>query len=239
VSKESLIKIYDYFHAKTGITFDTQMSIFESKLKVFCRKHGYSSFSALLSQIKLNAKLEQELTNHLTTNETYFFREIKQIEELIKTIKEEQRFSKVDILCAPCATGEEPYSISIMLLEAGVTNFNLTGIDINSEAIQKAKEAKYTSRHIKNLSQNQLKTYFSHQDGLYILNDEIKKHTSLKVANIFDKDFSKLGKFDYIFSRNMLIYFKQETKLKAKKILENMRKNSDTDIFLGHADLFV
>lgn len=239
MQKKNLLEIYTRFNKKTGITFETQMCIFESRLKTFCKRHNIKSFSSILSQIKSDTELEQKLTNHLTTNETYFFREIKQIKKLIKTIKLNKVSSKIEILCAPCSTGEEPYSISIILLEAGITNFHITSIDINSQAIQRAKEAKYTHRHVKNLPKEKLKKYFLQKNDFYFLHDKIKKHSTFKIVNIFDKDFNQLGKFDYIFSRNMLIYFEQKIKLKAKKILDGMRKNDNVDIFLGHADLFI
>ena len=61
---------------------------------------------------------------------------------------------------------------------------------------------------------------------------------TFKVINLFDPDFKNIGKFDFIFSRNMFIYFDKETKIRAKKILEDLRKNPNQEIFFGHADLF-
>jgi chemotaxis protein methyltransferase CheR len=58
------------------------------------------------------------------------------------------------------------------------------------------------------------------------------------VINIFDSAFESLGKFDFVFSRNMLIYFDKETKQRAKNILQSMRKNEKYEVFFGHADLF-
>ena len=73
---------------------------------------------------------------------------------------------------------------------------------------------------------------------MYKLKDTIKSHVTFKLVNIFEQSFKGLGKFDYIFSRNMLIYFDKETKLKAKCILESMRKDNSQDIFFGHDDIF-
>ena len=66
----------------------------------------------------------------------------------------------------------------------------------------------------------------------------IKSLVSFKVVNLFDVSFNNLGKFDFVFSRNMLIYFDKATKLKAKSILENIRKTDEHKVFFGHADLF-
>ena len=181
---------------------------------------------------------KQKLIDYLTTNETFFYREFKQITELVNLVKTIN--SNVNILCAPSATGEEPYSIAIALLEAGVIqkSFHITGIDINSDALEKAHKAVYGQRNVRNLTQEIIHKYFIHDGTHYILKDSVKQHTTFKLSNLFDNSFQSLGKFDFIFSRNMLIYFDKETKLKAKDILENMRKDNTHEIFFGHADMF-
>ncbi|MFA5455235.1 MAG: protein-glutamate O-methyltransferase CheR [Sulfurimonas sp.] len=230
--------IAQYFKNETGVTFDKQTTILKSKVTTFCKQIAISSFRELLNAIKDDKKLKQSLIDYLTTNETFFYREFKQVEELVTLVKKEGR--RVEILCAPSATGEEPYSIAIALLEAGVmpSNFHITGIDINSDAINKANIAVYRERNVRNLPSQAIERYFTKESGSYILKDVIKQHVTFILMNLFDPAFKSIGKFDFIFSRNMLIYFDQETKLKAKEILESMRKNSNQEIFFGHADLF-
>lgn len=231
-------KLAKYFYDETGITFETQLSILKSKLTSFCKQREIYSFDELLQKVNYESRIKQELIDYLTTNETFFYREFKQIQELVALVKSSHSFVK--ILCAPSATGEEPYSIAIAILEAGVSasQFKIVGIDINSHAITKAKDAVYTQRHIQNLSPQVLQKYFHLENGNYHLKGEIKSLVSFEIANIFDDKFHQLGKFDFVFSRNMLIYFDQETKQKAKKILENMRKDTTQGVFFGHADLF-
>jgi len=231
--------IAQYFQNETGVSFDNQTSILRNKVTVFCRFRKIDSFSKLLEDIKYNTQLKQELIDHLTTNETFFYREFKQIEELVTLVKNSQ-LSSVSILCAPSATGEEPYSIAIALLEAGVSpsSFHILGIDINSDAISKAQAASYKERNIRKMSSDIVEKYFTKEDDLYILRQSVKSLVSFKVTNLFDESFKYIGKFDFIFSRNMLIYFDKETKLKAKSILESIRKTKEHDIFFGHADLF-
>ena len=230
--------ISDYFKNETGITFDSQLSILKSKVTLFCTQREIYSFSNLLEKIKLNQKLKQELIDCLTTNETFFYREFTQIQELVQLVKSSNK--QIKILCAPSSTGEEPYSIAIALLEAGVssTSFEILGIDINSDAIAKAETAIYSERNIRNLSPQIISKYFSQNNTQYILNQNIKSLVSFKVTNLFDESFKHIGKFDFVFSRNMLIYFDKETKLKAKLILEKMRKSEEQGVFFGHADLF-
>ena len=230
--------IADYFYKQTGITFESQMSILKSKVSSFAKQREIYSFEELLKLIKIKAILKQELIDTLTTNETYFYREFNQVKELVQLVKETKE--KVKILCAPCATGEEPYSMTIALLEEGVSadKFSIVGIDINKEALEQAKQGKYTQRHIRNLSEALLQKYFTEKNQIYIINQNIKDLVHFEKANIFDDSFKNLGKFDFVFSRNMLIYFDKETKNKAKNILQSMRKREEFPVFFGHADLF-
>lgn len=230
--------VASYFKNETGVIFDEQSSILKNKLTTFCRHRNINSFSKLLRLVKVDTKIKQELIDYLTTNETFFYREFKQIEQLVQLVKKQN--SQVRILCAPSATGEEPYSIAIALLEAGIIagNIDILGIDINSDAIQKSEEAIYKERNIRNLADDVLNKYFSKIDEKYVLKEKVKSLVSFKKLNLFDDSFKSIGKFDYVFSRNMLIYFDKETKLKAKAILEEMRKDETHEVFFGHADLF-
>jgi len=228
--------IAEYFKNETGVTFDNQISILTNKVMTFCRQRDISSFSKLLKMVDKDAKIKQELIDYLTTNETFFYREFRQIAELVELVKNHGQ--AVEILCAPSATGEEPYSIAIALLEAGVmpNKIKIVGIDINSDALQKAREAIYKERNVRNLTDEIKDKYFDRNSDLYTLKSSVKSHVTFRLENLFDQSFVNIGKFDFIFSRNMFIYFDAQTKVKAKNILESMRKNLDQEIFFGHAD---
>jgi chemotaxis protein methyltransferase CheR len=235
---DDIASVAEYFKNETGVTFDKQTIILKNKLTTFCKQRDICSFAKLLEKVSFDKTLKQELIDALTTNETFFYREFRQIEEIVTLVKNSGE--RAEILCAPCATGEEPYSIAIALLEAGVapSKFHITGIDINQDAINRAKEARYRERNIRNLSAAVLQRYFRQEDGVYLLHESVKSQVTLKVLNLFDSSFKSIGKFDFILSRNMLIYFDKETKLRAKEILESLRKNTNQEIFFGHADLF-
>ena len=231
-------KIAEYFKNETGVTFDKQVSILKNKVTTFCKHRDIYSFKSLLSLVQSDEQTKQELVDYLTTNETFFYREFKQVAQLVELVKGTS--GKVDILCAPSATGEEPYSIVIALLEANVSpvRFKVLGIDINQEALQRATIATYRQRNVRNLSQEVLDKYFEKSDDAFNLKESVKSCVSFKLINLFDDSFKNIGKFDFIFSRNMLIYFDKETKLQAKNILEKQRKDETQEIFFGHADLF-
>ncbi|MDF1874894.1 protein-glutamate O-methyltransferase CheR [Sulfurimonas sp. SAG-AH-194-I05] len=226
-----------YFQKHTGIEFDSSSSVFQIKMKSFCKMHKVSSFKNILIELQKNQDLKQELINYLTTNESYFNREFHQIESLVASVKES--FSHVRILCVPCSHGEEPYSIAIALLEAGVssTKFDITGIDINKEVIAQAQQAIYNEKAIRNLSASVRSSYFTKEGSLFSLHSEIKNKVTFKCINIFESSFQKLEKFDYIFSRNMLIYFDTSTRIKAQKLFEEHLVDTSKDIYYGHADV--
>ena len=230
---ENIPSIMSYFKEETGIDFDEQVTIFKSKLTSFCRIYKISSFEKCLKNIKTDVELRQELINYLTTNESFFYREYHQIESLVNTVKDSHKH--VEVLCVPCANGEEPYSIAIALMEAGVSKsmFHITGIDISSAAVLRSEEAIYNEKGVRNLSAELRIKYFRQEDEQFHLNEEVKEQVRFKCMNIFDEGFKQLGLFDYIFSRNMLIYFDSHTRLKAQRLFKEHLKDSSQSIYLA------
>jgi len=235
---DNIEPLLQYFQEETGITFEKQIDIFTNKVILFCRQRNIYSFSELNKMLHSDGMIKQEFIDYLTTNETYFYREFSQIEQCVEFAKKENR--DIKILCAPSATGEEPYSIAIAMLEAGISanKIHIVGIDINKDALEKAKQGIYKERNIRNLSLKIVEEYFIKENDRYCLKNSIKSLVSFHLANIFDESFKNLGTYDFVFSRNMLIYFDKKTKQKAKIILESMRKSKEHDVFFGHADLF-
>ncbi len=226
-----------YIKNEIGIDFFNKKDIIKNKLKLFCRKQDIYSFKELLASIKKDFSLKQEVIDYLTVNETYFFRETKQIEDMIKKAK--ILGFKVEILCAPSSSGDEPYTIAIMMLEAGFkpADFHIVGIDISETIINKAMLATYRERNLHKISKELKEKYFLKDDKQYILKDIVKNQVTFRRINIFDKSLQNLRKFDFIFSRNMMIYFDYETKIKAKNILRNLLKREEDSIYFGHADM--
>ncbi|MEH6504561.1 MAG: CheR family methyltransferase [Cycloclasticus sp.] len=228
----------EYVKNETGINFEKQASIFKSKLISFCKQRGVPSFDECLAKAKRKNEFKQELFNYLTTNETYFYREFGQIEKLVAQVAASK--NPVDILCLPCSTGEEPYTIVIALLEAGVDakKFNLIGVDIDTAAVKRAIGGVYNVRDVSKMPTTLAAKYFVHKEGKYHLDERIKSSVTFKTFNLFDPMVRSIGEFDFVLSRNMLIYFDKETKLKASDILTGLLKDKKHPIYYGHADLY-
>lgn len=229
--------IYHYFTHLTGIHFDQKESITTPKLIRFARGHGCISFGSLMDKLRVDASVREALINLLTVNETYFFREIGQLDFLVHHSKRAGK--NLRILCAPGSTGEEAYSIAIVLAEGG---FNLSAvqiisIDINTEAISRASEGVYTARALHRLAQPLKERYFVMEGNQYRIRDFIKQAVVFQSCNIFEAEFLKLGSFDVLFSRNMLIYFDHPTVEKAVHQLTRLARTKQSIFFFGHADL--
>lgn len=232
------LPLADYFKNETGISFEKQLPILKSKLSSFCRKQTIISFGDCLNQIRQDRSLRQALFNYLTTNETYFYREFTQIQSMVKEIQASKNNAR--ILCLPCSSGEEPFSIAIALLEAGVreSQFEITGVDISTDALERAVQGKYKQRNVSKMPAQLVSKYFMQKPGGYYLKPAIGSLVDFHAYNLFSADINRIGKFDYILSRNMLIYFDHETRQKASRILESLRANPEQPILYGHADLY-
>lgn len=231
--------IYKYFTKLTGIHFDQKESITTPKLIRFSRGHGCISFCALLDKLQVDSSVREALINLLTVNETYFFREKEQIDFLLKQYKSGSK--SLRILCAPGSTGEEPYSIAIVLAEGGfaLSSLEIVSIDINTEAISRASEGIYTTRALHRLPQLLKERYFVMEGNQYRVRDFIKQAVAFRSCNIFEEEFLRLGSFDVLFSRNMLIYFDQTTVEKAVHQLAQLARTNKSLFFFGHADLLI
>jgi chemotaxis protein methyltransferase CheR len=187
----------------------------------------------------------QALVNGMTVNETYFYREKEQFEVLVDRILPELHAVKpkgqpLRILSAPSSTGEEPYSMILHILEEGriveERDIEVVGIDIDSTVIEKAKLGKYSDRSVHAIPAGVLAKYFKKKSLGYDLIDDLIGSVDFKLSNVFDRaEMRKLGKFDVIFSRNMLIYFDDASRKEVAMTFYDML-NPGGYVLLGHAE---
>lgn len=227
--------ILHYIKREIGVDLFAKNSIIETKIKLFCERREIYSFRKLFESIPNDKELRQELIDLVTVNETYFYREESQLELAVNFA---QDVKDVKILCAPCASGEEVYSLSMMLQEKGKDqySFKITGIDINSEAIEKAQTGIFSERSLHKLEPRLKDKFFTCKDKSYQVKREYFSSINFTKINIFDYDFLNIGKYDIIFSRNMLIYFDDEFRLKTIERFAALLK-PEGKLFLGHADI--
>ncbi len=249
-SRENFDKLSEYIYRKTGISlsYEKHYEKLKKNLELRFRVLKIDSFRKYFFLIRFedkNGSEFQELISTITVNETYFYRERYQFDVLVSDILPEIHSKKRDgenirILCSPCSSGEEPYSVALYLLEdneiINKRDIELVGIDIDNKIIEKAKEGLYTSRSLHLLSDKERESYFGKKMGNYEIIKDIRDAVDFRIVNVFDKDaMRKLGKFDVIFSRNMLIYFDDASRKEVATTFHEML-NSGGYIFLGHAE---
>jgi chemotaxis protein methyltransferase CheR len=229
--------IYHFFTDLTGIHFNQKEATTTPKLIRFAKGHECFSFVELIEKLRTNLSVREDLINFLTVNETYFFREKGQFDFLAR--RSQTIPTPFRILCAPGSTGEEAYSIAIILAQHGISlgDVQIVSIDINTEATQRARMGLYCKRALHRLSNEIIERYFVVEGEHYRVSDLLKQAVDFRSCNIFETEFLQLGVFDTIFSRNMLIYFDLLTIEKAVSQLRKVARNNETLFFFGHADL--
>ena len=248
ITENDYKKLSDVVYRRSGIMLPTQRyQILKPKLEAYMKKNNFMTFREYFHSIRFDPSNEnmQALMNLITINETYFFRENYQFEVLVNKVLYEldnirPSSRPLRILCAPSATGEEPYSIALHLLSEGALvekrDFEIVGIDIDSTVIQKAKNGKYSKRSVDFLPPALKSKYFTQNGLLHEIDGFLKDVVDFRVVNVMDDvQMRGLGKFDVIFSRNMLIYFDDTSRKKVATTFYNML-NPSGFVFLGHAE---
>lgn len=178
-----------------------------------------------------------QLINDLTVNETYFFRDFPQLRNFAEDIlpvfeKENRSRKKIKVWCAACSTGEEAYTLAIILLEMlddpEDWQIQILASDINSDVLRLARTGHYDRRAIKDVPKEYLEKYFNVQYDKYLIRDDIKRYISFKQINLMDeKAMSDINGCDFIFCRNCLIYFDEESRRRVVSKFTNLLIRED------------
>ncbi len=245
------ISDFDLYQAllkeKSGLTLTPDKSyLLDSRLTPVARKHGFATLESMSTALRGIPKPElvKDIIEAMTTNETSFFRDMKPFEQfreitLPHLLKARSSLKRVRIWCAASSTGQEPYSLAMLLKEEGAKlagwNFEIVATDISTEVLETAKKGEYSQFEVqRGLPIQMLMKYFEQKGDRWALKNEIKSMVTYKYFNLLDP-MAPLGRFDVIFCRNVLIYFDREMK---KKIMENMTTLMPDDgfLFLGGAE---
>ncbi len=166
----------------------------------------------------------QVLVNILTTNETYFLREPKHFKYLYDNILSSWRGDNFRIWSAACSSGEEAYSLAMVIAEKlSHLSWEVIGSDISTKVLDKAQQGVYLMERLEHLDKKYLYKYclkgVRSQKDFFRVNQSISKRTNFRQINLLKPLPYNIGKFDVIFLRNVLIYFNQATK---KSVVENI-----------------
>lgn len=243
---EEFAELADIIYKNAGITFTINKKyLLENRLSKRLSELNFSSYKDYVYYLKYDVKRRDEmkvLMNLVTINETYFLRERAQMDHMIKKVIPELALKgkrSFKIWSAACSSGEEPYSIAILLNEEGLYgkyNFDIYATDINTEVISIAEKGVYRSVSFRGVTPSIIEKYFVKNGLDFQLKPEIKSKVKFFQANLMESfASSKIGMTDFIFCRNVLIYFDVEAK---KKVVDMFYKTLQTggQLYLGHSE---
>lgn len=219
-SESELKELRDIIWKNSGIYMEDQkIYLLNYKLKPRIKILGVDPRTYIKICKDHNQKEIDELLKFITIGETQFFRDKLQIDvffdRILKEYIETNGKKMIIFLSAGCATGEEPYTLSIYMLEKfSYVSYKVIGVDINDDFIQKAKERTYSTYSLRGIPPYLLPKYFDKLDeNTWRIKDIVAKNVSFERINLMDKIRMKmLGKFDVIFCKNVIIYFNDKTR---------------------------
>ncbi len=246
-----LLRDFVYQHCGLNFTEDSKY-ILEKRLGKRLAKHNLKTFKDYYYFLRYNPGREQELTevvDQLTTNETYFFREDFQLKTFIEDVLPEIRDRKnregkqtLRIWSAGCSSGEEPYTIGMLLLDQPWLKswkVEIIGTDISQRVLHMAREGVYGDASFRSTETRFRDRFFSESAGRWKIRDEVKSLVSISHLNLFDASrIALLGRMDVIFCRNVIIYFDQAGK---KNVIESFfqRLQPEGFLLLGHSESLI
>lgn len=224
INESDFLRLVHFVKQNYGIDLSKKMHLITGRLSNTILSMGFSSFQEYVDYLIKTRKPEdlELMLNKLTTNYTYFMREESHFQFFTDTIlpylinKKKDRV--LSIWSAGCSSGEEPYTISMILKEylgskASMWDTRVLATDISQNALNAANNAVYDESSLRELPQGWKSKYFRQtgQPGVYTVAPDIKANVIFRTFNLMDPIKFKL-KFDVIFCRNVMIYFDQETK---------------------------
>lgn len=231
------IRFVDNLKRKTGIDLgqykEAQM---KRRLTSLREKRGFSDFDSYFEAMLKDQVLFDELLERMTINVSEFYRNPKRWEVLEKKIfprllKENKRLK---VWSAACSTGEEPYTLAIILSNfMPISQVSVFATDIDKVILERAKNGFYMDRSLKDVPQDILKKYFTKEALGYRINDEIKNTVTFKQQNLL-ADRYETG-YDLIVCRNVMIYFTEEAKNQLYHKFSNALKPGGV-LFVGSTE---
>ena len=243
LSEDEFKQFRDHIYNESGIHFsESNRTILESRLKERLRKTGVEAIESYYKKIRDDKEEMRTLLDTVTTNLTRFFRnnmhfqtlEHYVIPELVK-YKQDKGNPKISVWSAGCSTGEEPYSIAMVLKDKVPSNFKISVVasDLSLKSLMTAKEGYYPDNKMSGVPEKYLQRFFERKDGGYQVKDELKNLIRFDYHNL--KFESGLTDLDVVFCRNVIIYFDETAQ---KSVIEKFYRamNNHSYLFIGHSE---
>ena len=241
-------KFIKLIYKKTGLYYESNKKYFvQKRIEKRAELLGMETLNEYYMMLRFTDDSSEfyRLINDLTVNETYFFRDFPQLRNFAEDVlpvfvKKQEGRKKIKIWCAACSTGEEPYTLFIILQEMLDNpedwDIQIIASDINTEVLQSARLGLYESRAVKDVPPEYLEKYFTKRKDKYLISLNARKSVSFKQINLMNEnEIGDINGCDFIFCRNCLIYFNDESR---KSVLSSFYKSLNIGgfLFLGHSE---
>lgn len=248
LAPEEFRLLRDMVNVHFGLHFDDSgLYLFERRLAERVAALELSNFDEYYKYLRFNANGRRELEEAietLTTKETYFFRQEYQLRafqnELLPRIARANAASRqVSVWSAGCSTGEEAYTIAMLMLQSGTMynwDMRVIGSDLSKNSVAFARRGVYRGASFRTMSEQLLNRYFTRADGGYQVIDSVRRICHFGQLNLLDNvRASNVGRVDAIFCRNVLIYFDEQ---KKKRVIDTLyqRLVPGGYLLLGHSE---
>jgi len=250
ITDEEFIRLRDFIYGKSGIFVDEKRKyLFESRFSRRLGELGLTNFTDYIKYLKVDRGQElKQLFAMVTTNETSFCRDTKQLDSfrdnLLKEVLDRQRKAgrlELNVWSAGCSSGEEPYTLVFLLLEilkAEITRWriNITAVDLSEDMITRAKAGIYTEYAFKTTPDDIRKRYFKEVEGGWELDPRIRKLVKFMPMNLNDSlAIKRIPRSHIVFCRNVIIYFDDAMKRKVvQAFYDNLLPGGY--LLLGHSE---
>lgn len=224
ITPEEYRAFREFLENASGIVLgDNKHYLVTSRLTRIMVEFSITSLAELMSRLKANQALRQRIMDAMTTNETSWFRDNYPYDILKEKLLPEladRKAKQLRIWSSACSTGQEPYSISMIIAEYLMgrpsslfsDDVQIVGTDISRNVLQQAKTGMYDNLALnRGLSLERQKRFFKEEDSQWQVVNDIRKRISFREMNL-KASYTALGKFDIIYCRNVLIYFSPELK---------------------------
>ena len=249
ISDQDFHRLVNYVKSNYGIDLSQKRQLISGRLSNTITNMGYSDFTGYVDHIVSgkNAKDNEIMLNKLTTNYTYFYREKTHFDYFRDTIlpyivKTKEKNRVMSIWSAGCSSGEEPYTITMLIREflgaqANAWDTRILATDISHQVLAKAKNGLYEEESLRELPPDRKRKYFipvKGAPGTYEVSKPLRSNVIYRTFNLMSPIHFKL-KFDVIFCRNVMIYFDQDTKEALVKRFYQA-SNPGAYLLIGHSE---
>jgi len=247
ISEMDFFQDYELFKSRFFSLSTIDLNLYKERqmkrrITSFASKYGFTTFCSFLDEIIRNRELYDKFVNYLTINVSEFYRNPRQWEvlstEILPEIAEVKNLSNIKIWSSACSTGEEPYTVVMIMNEfIPMRQIRILATDIDVEAINKAKEGIYPSRSIKDLPQKFIDKHFVKiDDDNYQISRDVINCVEFRKLNLLMDPYP--SNVDIIICRNVLIYFTEEAKdMIFQKFSKSLAK--DGILFIGSTEQII